>query len=47
MEIRFAAAKKNTALEKPKTIFKGIKSNLKRILSAQIEEMMKELWSFW
>jgi hypothetical protein len=39
--------KKNTVLEKSKTVFRGIKSNPKRILWAQVEELMKELWSLW
>jgi len=39
--------KKNTDLEKSKTIFNGIKSSSKRILWAQVEELMKELWSLW
>lgn len=34
--------KKNTDLDESKTIFKGIKSNSKRILWAQVEELMKE-----
>jgi len=47
MEIHVAAKQKNTALEKSKTLFKRIRSNPKRILWAQVEELMKELWSFW
>jgi hypothetical protein len=39
--------KKCTALEKSKTTFKGIKSNAQRILWAQLEELMQDLWSLW
>jgi len=37
----------NTDLAKSKTIFKGFKSKPKRIMWAQVEELMKELWSLW